>query len=325
MDKKNVFVTGATGFIGRHLIAYLLNENLSVYALTRRKDSDLDRRVKIIASDITERFAIPYGITTIYHCAGVFSQKDQMENVNIRGTQNIVKIALEQNCRLIHLSSAGVVGKVKDNYIDENMSCNPQNLYEQTKLEAEKIVKKGIDKGLKSQILRPTIVFGVGRDPSNDSFLQLVASMKSGRFRTIGDGGIYNIIHVNEVVRAMRSLDNDTVHNGGVYFINAPITFKEMYRIVQEETKGKVNELSHIPYSMALGAAAIFGAISLIFGKKMPLTFSRVKALTNKVIFSQKRLLEMTPYHPLSGSEEYIKQVCREYTEKGLLKSQRFQ
>ena len=51
----------------------------------------------------------------------------------------------------------------------------------------------------------------------------------------------------------------------------------------------------------------------------MPLTFSRLKALTNKKVFSQNRLLEMTSYHPLSKVEDYIKQVCNEYTEKGLL------
>lgn len=318
MDK--VLVTGATGFIGRYLIDYLLNENLSVYALTRRKGCDLDGKVKIIEGDITGRFDMPDEITTIYNCAGVIFRKDEMEKVNVVGTGKIVETAVDHDCRLIHLSSAGVVGRTIKNYIDENTECNPQNLYERTKFEAEKIVMKGISAGLKAQILRPTIVFGTGRDTANESFLQLIVAMKSSRYRNIGDGnGIYNIIYVNEVVRAMRTLDSDDISNGGIYFINTPITFKEMYRIVQEETNGKVNEPSRISYSIAFGTAAIFSAISLIAGKKMPLTLSRLMALTNKKVFLQEHLIDMTPYRPLLTVEDYIRQVIREYAEKGVL------
>jgi nucleoside-diphosphate-sugar epimerase len=322
LENKAIFVTGATGFIGRQLVADLLKENVSVYALIRENSnrSNMDKRIHFIKGDITENIVLPSGIKTIYHCAGIISRRDQMENVNVHGSQNIVDAALKQNCRLIHLSSAGVVGRTRENYIDENTECNPQNLYEQTKLEAEKIVKKGIAMGLKAQILRPTIVFGTGREPANDSFLQLIIAMKSGRYKNIGAGSsVYNIVHVNEVVHAMRALDSDDISNGGIYFINTPITFKEMYRIVQEETKGKVNKPSSIPYSIAFGAAAILSAISLIAGKKMPLTLSRLKALTNKKVFSQNCLIDMTSYRPLVTVEDYIRQACREYAEKGLL------
>jgi hypothetical protein len=51
----------------------------------------------------------------------------------------------------------------------------------------------------------------------------------------------------------------------------------------------------------------------------MPLTFSRLKTLTNKEVFSQERLLKATTYRLLCSLEERIVQVCRDYTERGLL------
>lgn len=322
MDKKSVLVTGATGFIGKHLIANLLNEGLSVYALTRKSNCELssDERIKIIVGDITEKVNLPADVKTIYHCAGVISDEEQMEKVNVYGTQKIVEAALKQNCRLIHLSSAGVVGKCREDYIDENIECHPQNLYEQTKFKAEEIVKKGIDRGLKAQILRPTIVFGIGRDSSKDSFFQLVKAIKAGHYKNIKNGsGIYNIIHVNEVVSAMRALDSDDIPNGRIYFINSPISFSEFSAVVRTATTGEKGKVDNIPYPIAFMAATVFSALSAITGKKMPLTFSRLRALTNKKAFSQNRILEMTSYRPLLAAEDYIRQICKEYTENGLL------
>lgn len=319
---RSILVTGATGFIGRHLLANLIKDGLIIYALTRQTASYLSeyKDVRVIQGNITEDIIVPYGVDTIYHCAGVILNQDLMESVNVSGTRKVVEAAMKNNCRMIHLSSAGVVGRPKTDYIDENTECSPQSLYERTKLEAEKIVRKGIASGLDAQILRPTSVFGIGRNPLQDSFLHLILSMKSGRYRSIGDGnGIYNIIHVNEVVRAMRALDSDDISNGGVYFINTPISFKEMHRIVQEETLGEVNELLSLPYSIALGAIAIFSLMSLVTGKKMPLTLSRLRALTNKKVFSQNRLIDITSYRTMLTVEDYIRQACMEYAKKGLL------
>lgn len=322
MKRISVLVTGASGFIGKHLVDKLLGEGSQVYALTRKSNSetDFDKRVQTVKGDITKQFYLPDEITTIFHCAGAISQKDLMESVNIQGTHNIVEAALERDCRLVHLSSAGVIGHIREVYIDEKTKCNPQNFYEKTKLEAEKIVKKAIGKGLMAQILRPTIVFGTGREPASDSFLQLVSAMKLGRYKQIGKGsGIYNIVHVNEVVRAMIALDDDTLSNGGTYFVNTPITFKDMFRIVQEETTGQSVEPMGVPYLFALGAVAAFSIVSALAGIKMPLTFSRLQSLTNRRVFMQQHLLDMTTYHQLLSVENYIKLICKQYAETGLL------
>jgi len=320
MKKKTVFVTGATGFVGKHLVKKLLEDNIYIFALTRQKQAELlgVPNIQIYIGDITERIQIPEDVSTIYHCAGVISQEEQMQKVNVEGTRRIVEAALTRGCRLIYLSSAGVVGRSNDYLINENTACQPQNMYERSKYEAEKIVLDGINRGLKTQILRPTIIFGTGRAHNQDSFLHLLRSIKHGKYRNIGNG-IYNIVHLDEVVRVMRMLDNDNISNGGLYIINSPVHFKDMARIVKAEITGRSAETGSIPYGVAFMAATLLTLISFIIRKPLPLTLSRFRALTNKTIFSQNLLVERLNYQPLLPVEEYIKKTCHDYESAGLL------
>ena len=317
MKSRAVLVTGATGFIGRYVVPHLLDEGLRVLALIPEGESytfPADKAVETVKGDITGTLQIPAEVSAIYHCAGVIKREELMETVNVRGTQNVVDAAIGHNCRLIHLSSAGVVGNTKEKVVNEETPCNPDSLYEKTKFRAEEIVRQGINRGLKAQILRPTIVFGTGRAPQDDSFLQLIRTIAAGNYRNIrGGSGIYNIIYAGEVARAMSALDDDAIPNGGVFIINTPMCFAEFASIVCSAA-GKDNiKIGNIPYVAALSAAAVFSLLSLLTGRKRSLTFSRLKALTETRTFSQDRLIDETSYMPLHSAQEYLKKVCVEY------------
>ncbi|MCX5807566.1 MAG: NAD-dependent epimerase/dehydratase family protein [Proteobacteria bacterium] len=320
MKKEAVLVTGATGFIGKYVVENLLDEDFIVYALTRTNNPVLNKNVEIIKGDITESFIVPDEVGKIYHCAGVISEKMRMWPVNVQGTKNIVDAAIEHNCKLIHLSSAGVIGKASNKNINEETPCNPRSLYEKTKFEAEEVVREGIKRGLRAQMLRPTIVFGEGREPEKDSLLQLLRTIVSGRYRHISKGrGVYNIVYAGEVARAMHVLGNDSITNGRVFFINTPLSFSEFASIVYRSVKKNEKNIGNIPYVLAFGAAFAFSFLQLITGKKRGLTFSRLKALTDASIISQERMLNETGYKPLYGVDEYLKQLCAEYLKKGFL------
>jgi nucleoside-diphosphate-sugar epimerase len=323
MKNRAVLVTGATGFVGRYVVDCLLGKGLHVSVLTRGNGTGVlfsNGQVETVTGDITRDFVIPEGITTVYHCAGVINKAEEMEAVNIGGTSNVAEASLKHNCRLVHLSSAGTVGMTKRRMLDEETPCNPQSLYEKTKLEAEMIVKRAIERGLKAQILRPTTVFGLGWAPELDSLLQLVRAIVSGTYRHIRGGrGIYNIIYAGEVARAMVTLDSDTVPNGGVYLINTPITFSDFTSIVQRSVGKNAKKIANIPSIVALSVAAIFSFLYFLGGKKKGLTFSRFKALTDMRVFSQERLLRETDYRPLCSVGEYLERLCKDYSCQGLL------
>ncbi len=317
-----ILVTGATGFIGRHLVKKFLDEGIPLYALTRKDSLFLpqDEKLTVIKGDINQLTELPRDVTCIYHCAGVISREELMVETNVNGTKNIAEIAFKKHCRLIHLSSAGVIGKCKSEHIDEKTDCNPQNLYERTKWEAEQFLIGYAVRGLKVRILRPTIVFGAGKDYAEDSFLQFINAIKSGRYVNIAGGkGIYNIVHVDEVVRALCSLDNDRILNGQVFFINSPVSFKDFSKIVRQETTGSSGKTYSVPFVVAFFAAIAFALIKKVTGRKVSLTLDRFKALTNKKTFSQKQLIDVAGYRPIRGVEDYIRQTCREYRRQGLL------
>jgi nucleoside-diphosphate-sugar epimerase len=323
---RAVLVTGATGFVGKRLIASLLEERLDVYALTRGESFNFDGKVKIVKGDITRKFEIPPQVETVFHCAGYWSDKESaeekalLERINVSGTEQVVKAAQACGCRLIHLATATYAGGAGNDSVGEDAPCHPRSFYEETKYRGEMIVRTAAEAELKAQILRPTFIFGSGRKPDGDPFLQLLIAIKRGRYRNIGKGeGIYNIIHVSEVVQALRVLDDDAIPNGGVYFINSPITFREMSKIVSGATTGTAKESRGLHFSVAYAVALLFTLISTMTGRSMPLSLSRLKTLTSRKVYSQERLIKETQYRPSCAVGEHILQVCRDYAEGGLL------
>lgn len=315
MNNK-VLVTGATGYLGKRLVVQLVNRGYQVIALTRQDIVNESTSVHYIKGDITKPLEIPEGIKVIFHCAGVIDKdNDALIKTNVHGTQNIVNAALAHDCLLIHVSSAGVVGNTLNHKINEDTPLKPRNLYEETKLEAEKIVLHAIDFGLRAYIIRPTIIFGIGRSPEKDSFLHLIHAIKKKRYFNIGNG-IYNLIHVEEVIKAMLVLAESHLPNGSIYFINTPISFRQFARLIRKLSLGLDNNAPSFPYWLAYIIAAGLSGYSKMLGKKVPLNFSRLEALTDERIFSSERLMNETDYTPEKTLIEWITETYQLYIER---------
>jgi len=295
--RKKVCVTGATGYVGQYLVNSLVEKGHQVYVLTRKESPIFsnNNNINVIIGDITDPINLPPDIDTIYHCAGVIWETEQMEKVNVLGTKNIVEIAIRNDCQLIHLSSAGVI--------------NPHNAYEWSKYKGEKIVLEGIKIGLKAHILRPTTIFGPGKNREGDSFIELIKSMRSGSYKNIGQG-IYNIVHIDEVVKGMLELSEANIPYGGIYLLNNPIVFKDMDVLVKNIPPVIAKKTKTIPYPVAWFVALVLTLICFITRRKNPLTFSRLKALTNKRAYSQNKIIEAIHFKNTLPIEEYIKKVC---------------
>jgi len=317
LGDRTVLVTGGTGFVGKYVIAELLAEGYEVYALTRDVSRDL-QGIRMIEGDIAYPIRLPPDVKMIFHCAGVIAEEDHMQAVNVVGTKHIVDAALSSGCRLVHLSSAGVIGPTQQFLVDELSECRPESLYERTKLDAERVVIEGVASGLDANMLRPTTVFGIGRAPEKDSLLHLMRAIKSGKYKNISDGrGIYGIVHAREVARGMLSLSRCDKPKGEAYFINTPVSFSEFAKITSSVV-GCANPGS-LPFPFAFAATALFSLAESLTGRKMPLSWSRLFALTSKTVYSQARLSDTTDYHPALPIESYIIQVCEEYVKQGLL------
>lgn len=153
-------VTGATGMIGGKIVPRLLDLGYEVRVLSRRKDFKI-HQVESFYGGLEDEAVLENFLQNarlLFHCAAELMDYSKMWEVNVAGTERLLRIATQAGIEfLCHLSSAGVVGRTEEIWVDENTPCQPQNLYERTKLEAEKLVAR-LGSGCRTVILRPTNV-----------------------------------------------------------------------------------------------------------------------------------------------------------------------
>ncbi len=220
MTSKTALVTGATGFLGKHLCQQLSQQGWLVYALCRnqKKAKELDNSVQIINGDILapEGFTqqIPKNLDAIFHTAAStntwFKNNKLQTLTNLTGTQNIIDLAMRyQAIKLIHISSVVVYGlhaKIKNIVEDMTKSGAQSSInYVKTKTASEKLVLN--TKGLNAVIINPTHIIGPGDKHNWARLIKMIAENKlpsipngSGSFVDVRDvaAGIINAFHYGE-------------------------------------------------------------------------------------------------------------------------------
>jgi short-subunit dehydrogenase/thioester reductase-like protein len=166
------FVTGATGFIGRHLLGELLKrEDATIHALVREESRDklvASDRIKPVIGDLSqERLGIEgfdEPVDHFFHLAAIYdlaADEDAMTKANVDGTRNVVEFANSIDVGLFHhTSSIAVAGRFKGQF-REDMFDEGQELphaYHRTKYESEQVVRSELRKPMR--IYRPGIVVG---------------------------------------------------------------------------------------------------------------------------------------------------------------------
>ena len=219
IERKIVCVTGASGIVGRRIVARLMDAGWRVRALTRR-GAAYDARVVVFKGDICDAEVLVEFVRdadALYHCAAELSDASVMWNVNVEGTQNVVNAVSKSGVTYFcFISSAGVVGNVTERIVDEATVCRPYNLYEKSKWAAENIVAKGID-GCRVAILRPTNVVGEGKLGA----MSLAAGGLKNRLKLFVKGGeCAHIVHADDVAAAAIYLMNLKSETLQCYFVS---------------------------------------------------------------------------------------------------------
>jgi NAD(P)-dependent dehydrogenase (short-subunit alcohol dehydrogenase family) len=228
----NYFVTGATGFIGRHLVAELLKRDATIYALVREGSrGKLDAlaeslgaeegRIVPVAGDLSKPALGVEGfderIDHLFHLAAVYdvdADEEASVRANVDGTRNVIEFSNTHDVgRFHHTSSIAVAGHYRGVF-QEDMFDEGQRLphhYHRTKYESEKLVREAVE--AKTLIYRPGIVVGHSETGEMDKvdgpyyFFKLIQKLRSALpewFPLAGpEGGQTNIVPVDFVARAM--------------------------------------------------------------------------------------------------------------------------
>lgn len=173
-DRKNILLTGATGFIGGRLLKLLSsNPDYSIVCSLREKQGlpeNCDKIFTNISSDTDWSSALQAGQVIVHLAARAHITKEcstnpleEFRQVNVEGTLNLARQAAQKGAkRFVFLSSIGVNGKTNSQPFTELDEVNPTGPYAQSKWEAE----KGLwdihrETGLEVVIIRPPLVYGL--------------------------------------------------------------------------------------------------------------------------------------------------------------------
>jgi len=305
-----VAVTGGTGFIGRHLIARHVARGDDVRYLTRGQSSiqlpGANAFVGDLVSSVDDMRKFVRGIDVLYHCAAELKNEAEMENTNVRGTGNLLAAATNEVGRWVQLSSTGVYGTNPNRPVDEDSALNPANTYERTKSKSDELVRNAAnERGLPCLLLRPSNVYGT--DMPNQSLFQLIRMIDKGMFFFVGArGASANYIHVDNVVDALLLCAlTDLPLRGRAFILSDHRTIEEFVATIAH-TLGKKTPTSRLPESLVRALAALAGPIPGI-----PLTTSRVDALTSRTVYLTDRIQSELGYSNNISMEQGIGELTR--------------
>ncbi|RDE11051.1 MAG: hypothetical protein C4K47_10665 [Candidatus Thorarchaeota archaeon] len=221
----SVLVTGCAGFIGSHLVDFLLSKGATVTGIDNFRTGKRNNLASALAnprfvllemdicdSSLLQRVAETYD--TIFHLAAVSSVKLSVENPalvhrnNVDGTLNVLELARIRDAKRVVLSSsAAVYGNPSSLPVNEESPLNPQSPYAASKISAEEyLVAYGNSYGIEPVILRYFNVYGPRQTCSEYSGVLSIfinQALNSEPITVEGDGKqTRNFIYVDDVVRA---------------------------------------------------------------------------------------------------------------------------
>jgi NAD(P)-dependent dehydrogenase (short-subunit alcohol dehydrogenase family) len=250
------FVTGATGFIGRHLVERLLDRDGDIFVLVREGSEDkLERlraaageradRLKPVKGDISEPSlrlsdedkAALRGVEHFFHLAAIYdmtaSDEERNRRLNVLGTQNAVELANELGAKHLHYaSSIAVAGEHDDIFTEDDFDVGQKltHPYHQTKFEAEKLVRQQAK--VPWRVYRPAIVVGDSRTGEMDKvdgpyyFFKAIQKVRHALpewFPLVGlEVGRTNIVPVDYVAAGMDHIAHQDGHDGQAFHLVNP-------------------------------------------------------------------------------------------------------
>jgi len=267
------FLTGASGFIGSYLVEDLLQKKWQIKALLHKSNISREEEIEVIRGDIRDIHALRNalrGTDVLFHLAAalgsaIINQKEFFD-VNVVGTKNVLKAAQAENVKkIIHLSSAGVLGSIRQNEIAaEDYSLHPRSSYDESKLEGERFALQMAGEGLNIVIIRPGWVYG----PGDRRTFKLIKAIDKKKFVLVTKGKTWQTpIYIDDLIKG----------------------------ILLCAEKGKKGEIYNLAGGEVLSVREIVETIASATGKKIPpftLPFFPVKFtawIAEKIFFLLKR------------------------------------
>ncbi|MCS6988896.1 MAG: NAD-dependent epimerase/dehydratase family protein [Chloroherpetonaceae bacterium] len=327
---SKALVTGATGFIGSHLVDALLERGDCVRALMRSAslaETLKEKKVELVKGDYRDLASLKEavaGVDYVYHVAGVTKALDEKTYVegNVVATENLLIATLEANPnlkRFLHVSSGAAAGSSPsaDNPIDESAPPKPVTLYGKTKLQAEEVCKRFFDK-LPITIVRPSIIYG----ERDKDLLEHFKTVQSGVVPIFGFGEKkYDYLYVKDLIEGMIAAAESDKTKGEIYFLSGKAHSWEEVGEAAKRALGKSFALKLVfPDWLSYAVAAVVEDINKARGKISILNRDRARDGKERYwTFSTKKAERDFGFAPKTSLQDGFKRTVKWYREQGWL------
>jgi len=256
-----ILVTGATGFVGKAIVAELQKENHEVFCLGSLKSVDTDdlpnfQKVDIADFESLKSLVNLQNIEAVIHSAGLAHQfaktdEEDFRRINVLGTKNAALLAANSDVKhFILIGSVAVYGKIRQQKglvaVGEDFECEPESVYARSKLESEKVAREVCEKNrIPLTILRLATVIGEN-DMGNTA--RLIETIDKRLFIWIGKGENYkSLVYKNDVAKACLNVLEKKTSVTEIFNVTAkPVSMKEIVSEIARHLDRKIPKI-HIP------------------------------------------------------------------------------
>lgn len=329
-ESETVLVTGAGGFIGRHLVDYMLALNRRVIAL----DVDLagirhlhgHALLRPVEADICSHddvAALMKEVDVVFNLAAahleVVADEDHYQAVNVDALENMLQAAASENIlRFVHCSTVGVYGPLEHIPADEQTTCKPDIAYERTKLAGEAAVRRAVSStDLSAVIIRPSWVYG----PGCPRTLKLFRSIAKRRFFFVGDGqNLRHPIYITDLLAAFDLASNVSLTSGETIIVAGPhaVTTKELVQTIITLLGIRFRPRALRPGLVAAGCRLMEKGFSIV-GRQPPFSTRSLKFFTDNSSFSIEKARHLLAYEPEVTLEQGLSRTLAYIKKQGLI------
>lgn len=318
-----ILVTGASGFLGRHLLEALAQQPLPVLGLYNSHEPEIQLpNLTWKQCDLLDPFAIEdcmKGITHVYHCAAIVSfdpaLKTKLIEENVAATSNVVNAAMEANVeKLIHVSSVAALGRTLQNgeaNINEEThweDSKENSAYAESKYLSEMEVWRGMAEGLNAAIINPGIILGEGDWTKGSARLMQIVYDEFPWFTN----GINSWVDVKDVAAAMVLLMGSNVSEERFIISGGNFSYKEVFTKMANALKRRppFKEASPI-ITEIVWRTELFK--SRLANKEATITKDSARTAQNKCFYSPDKFITRFPEFHYTPLDETIQRMAKAF------------
>lgn len=287
-----VVVTGASGFIGRNVVARLTSEPIAVRAVSyTHLDQLAAGGVEHVSGDLREPgFAdiITRDVDIVIHLAGlahVSAAADDYQELNVKATARLAKAAAKNKVRsFIFASTVSVYGAYHDDVVTEAFRCKPVTDYGRSKLQAEDVLSElAANDDMSVVVLRLSTAYGAG-DPGNVS--RLIRSVQRFGPVVVGRGtNLKSLMYVDNIAELIVSLIGRKLPHLDVVNVGdpTPYSLSTIVETVADATSDR-RPTVRVPFGISMAGAGFLELLWRATGRKPPISRDQVAKLTESAV-----------------------------------------